>query len=142
MKEINVPVMALSTDLGAAGARLRESQRSALLAKVGNEYHLFSAGNVAVGRSRGAGTLSELEPDGVLTAGHAALATTDEYALTNITSEFAVLQVRDSELAVRYASSPKDYYCDGPRHHDDFPPPPVSEGDPCPHNDGYKVVCS
>jgi hypothetical protein len=176
MKQVNLPLVAMSTGLSKALTKLRKSKRSALFAESGGEYHLFTAGNIASGRSKGVEKLSELtstaklKPSGKQekTSKHAAprankapgarkhaaarpdLAHTYApagggrvaagFALQSITGESVMLGIRSIKLAVNFISSPKDLYCDGPRHHDDFPPPEVSEGDPCPHRDGHKIV--
>jgi len=62
------------------------------------------------------------------------------YVLGAIAGKFAFLGIQNVNMALKFVSSPKDLYCDGPRHHDDFPPPDVSEGDPCPHRDGHRIV--
>lgn len=161
MQEVDLPVVAISTELTEAIEILRKSQRAALLAEQQGEYHLFSAGSIVVGRSSGANTLFDLTPTKTVSLGvrpqerHAlgvevtipdlrdrARRVVSDYVLSKVTSVTASLQIRDTDLALNYVSGPKDYYCDGPRHHHDFPPPDVSEGDPCPRGDGYHIVSS
>ena len=161
MQEVDLPIVTISIELGAAIDLLRMAKRSALLAKQEKGYLLFSAGNVVVGRSKGAKALSDLTPSAVVSVpvptkkqrrfalevalpdfGGGAGKVLADYVLVKVSSGSAVLKFRDSVVAQKYVSAPKDYYCDGPPQHDDFPPPDVSEGDDCPHKDGYKVVSS
>lgn len=161
MQVVDLPIVAISTELGAAIKMLRKLKRGALLAKHKEAYFLFSAGNIVVGRSKGVKTLAELPLSAyervagpettrkrfALTValpdfGGSARKDAPDYVLGKVSGGSARLRIRDSALAVEYVSGPKDYYCDGPWRHDDFPPPSVSEGDPCPHQDGYKIVSS
>lgn len=63
MMKIKLPLMTMSTDLDGALANLRQSKRAALISEQGGTYHLFSAGSIVVGRSRGIKTLAELKVD-------------------------------------------------------------------------------
>ncbi len=49
--------------------------------------------------------------------------------------------ILDTDLAMKYVSSPSDCYCDGPRHHGSFSTE-VRDGDPCPYKDRHKIVCA
>jgi hypothetical protein len=170
MKQINLPVIAISTGLSGALTQLRKSKRSALLSESEGEYHLFTAGNIAAGRSKGVKTLSGLTSNAKLKAKTArsplagrskrpplvdarrlaagvakagakkVLPLAVPYVLGLVAGKSALLGIRNVNMALKFVSSPKDLYCDGPRHHDDFPPPDVSEGDPCPHRDGHKII--
>lgn len=171
MKQVDLPLMRISTGLSPALAQLRKSNRSALLSESEGKYHLFTAGNIAAGRSKGIKTLSALKsnaklkpktaapqsarvtkaqpsedrPGQRLLLGRARGAnivrrSTADYVLGPIVGKSAFLGIRSVNMALKFVASPKDLYCDGPRHHDDFPPPDVSEGDPCPHRDGHTIV--
>lgn len=160
MRVVDLPIVAISTELGAAIKMLRKLKRGALLAKQKKAYFLFSAGNIVVGRSKGMKTLAELPLSAYEVAGPettrkryalvvalpdfggSASKDAPDYLLGKVSSGSARLRIRDNAVAVKYVSGPKDYYCDGPWHHDDFPPPDVSEGDDCPYKDGYKIVSS
>ena len=172
MKQVDLPLMKISTGLSPALAQLRKSNRSALLSESEGEYHLFTAGNIAAGRSKGIKTLLDLKSNAKLkpqtTAPRSASRVTKaqpsagrsgqrlrlgrarganigrrsaaDYVLGPVAGKSAFLGIRSVNMALKFVASPKDLYCDGPRHHDDFPPPDVSEGDPCPHRDGHTIV--
>jgi hypothetical protein len=63
MKQVDLPLMAISVDLDTALARLKKSKRSALVSEESGRYSVFSAGSIVVGRSQGFKTLSELKLD-------------------------------------------------------------------------------
>lgn len=159
MKEVDLPVVPISVALNAAINVLKTAQRAALVATAENKYFIFSGGNIVVGRSKGVRTLSDLEPTavvsipapekkregfGLVTAlpdvGSAVGKVVGDYVISKRTQSLVHVLIKDDSVAINYVSSLKDYYCNGPRHHDDFPPPDVVEGDPCPHADGYTVV--
>lgn len=158
MEEVKLPLVPVSTTLSAAMDALRLAKRGALLATHGDQCFLIGAGHIVVGRSKGIETLSELAKTSIVTLPKTPkvqqvfesmvrsirIGRTDEpdYLLTEIVGNLGVVAFGDKQLAARYVSPPKDYYCDGPRHHDDFPPPDVSVGDDCPRRDGYKIVSS
>jgi hypothetical protein len=182
VKQIDLPLIKMSTGVGAALSQLRKAKRSALLSEYGGKYHLFTAGNIAAGRSKGSKKLSDLESivkllpmaepkitvkrtgggaqkkKGLLEnakprAGRSPQSGMERaqiakflgksasgYVLRNIAGKSAFLGVKSVNVALKFVSSPKDLCCDGPRHHDDFPPPDVSVGDPCPRRDGHKII--
>lgn len=61
--QVELPVMSISADLDVALSNLRSSRKSALLSEDNGAYHLFTAGSIVVGRSRGIKTLAELKID-------------------------------------------------------------------------------
>jgi len=173
MKQVDLPLIEMSTGLSAALTHLRKSKRSALLSESQGEYHLFTAGNIAAGRSRGIETLSDLKSTAKLklktASPHVGVGakktrlvgegrsaqrrdvrrgratpivgrSSARFVLGTVARKSAFLGIRSADMALRFFSGPKDLYCDGPNHHDDFPPPDVSEGDPCPHHDGHTIV--
>ena len=182
MKQVDLPLIKMSTGLSAALTQLRKSKRSALLSESEGKYHLFTAGNIAAGKSKGSKKLSDLESTvklkpmveskmivhrtrvgakkkkGLLENAKPRVGrstqrgldraevakiigrSTASYVLRNVAGKSALLGIRSVNLAMKFISSPKDLCCDGPRHHDDFPPPDVSAGDPCPHRDGHKII--
>lgn len=159
MKEVDLPLMQISAELSAAINILRTGQRAALVVEQQNKYFVFSAGNIVVGRSEGAKTLRDLKPTvvvsnpapekkregfSVVTAlpdfGSTGGKLVGEYLISKLSQTLVHVLIKDDSVAMNYVSGMRDYYCNGPRHHDDFPPPDVVEGDPCPHGDGYTVV--
>ena len=164
MTQIELPVMESSTDLETAIGKLKRDGCGALIADLEGRYRLITAGAIATGRKRGLNDLSELyEVDAVTVSiqerrqeRRAQVAAVGgegwnsevmesmldlpDHVLRSVVNNSAFLNVTNVVLARQYASPPKGYYCDGPWHHSDFPPPDVSEGDPCPHRDGHKVV--
>jgi hypothetical protein len=159
MPNVDLPVMAISTELSTALAKLRKCKRSALVAKAKGEYRLFNAGSIVVGQSKGKAVLSDLEPAQIISRqrrrersrgfvlevalpdlGAGAADVVADYVLTDLGPEFAHVLIRDSQVVTNYVSGPKDCYCDGPGMHD-FPPPNVLPGAECPFRDG-RIVCS
>jgi hypothetical protein len=61
--QVELPLMAMSTELGVALSTLKRSKRAALISEDKDTYHLFTAGSIVVGRSRGVKTLADLESD-------------------------------------------------------------------------------
>jgi hypothetical protein len=61
--QVELPVMSISAGLDVALSNLRSSRKSALLSEDNGAYHLFTAGSIVVGRSRGIKTLAELKID-------------------------------------------------------------------------------
>jgi hypothetical protein len=135
MKSIELPVMASSTDLVLAVDKLKRANRGALIAEENGRYHLYTAGSIVVGRAKGKNRLSDLLPEHTLAVGDRL----PQVVLERVTGSLAGLEISHDDVAQRYVSSPRDYYCDGPRHHE-FPPPSVSEGEDCPYLDGYTIV--
>lgn len=164
MPELELSVVPIEMGVGAAIDQLRKSGRSALLAKQEGGYDLFSAGNIVVGRSEGAKMLSDLTPDTRLSTkvvetkslvfglksrllvhlnfGVGTKQIAPDHILVSARGGGVLVNVPNAALVMKYLSGPKDYYCNGPRRHDDFPPPTVSAGDRCPHGDGYTIVSS
>jgi hypothetical protein len=136
--KIVLPVVTLNTDLTTALQILKERQRGALITKIDGEYRLLTAGSIVAGRRRPLPNVFYVTPENTLALG----AQSPQIDLEQVSDSGAIVNVDDVQMAQKYVSSPRDYYCDGPRHHDDFPPPYVSEGDPCPHKDGHTIVSS
>jgi hypothetical protein len=61
MKQVDLPLVSISTGLSSAMNTLRQSKRGALLSEHQGKYHLFTAGSIAVGRAKGVGTLAALK---------------------------------------------------------------------------------
>lgn len=174
---VKLPLVAMSTELGAALSTMRRSKRAALISKDEGAYSLFTAGSIVVARSRGIKTLADLKSDaksaapqlivrlptgraprklvalerdqpglgGGIKAGRPIERTAPSiggnYLLTHIAGQNAFIDLFDADLVTKYASSPGDCYCDGPRHHDSFAVA-VRDGDDCPYNDGHTIVCA
>jgi len=163
MKQVDLPLIAISASLSTALTQLRKSKRSALLSKSKGEYHLFTVGNIAAGRSKGIKTLSnlkstaKLQPEEAVArvriqikkaqlgkgrakaaklAGRAAA----KYVLGTVSGKYVSVGIRSAKLALNFVSDPSDLYCDGPNHHQVPPPEGIREGDPCPHFDGHTIV--
>jgi hypothetical protein len=163
MKQVDLPLIAISASLSTALIELRKSKRSALLSKSKGEYHLFTVGNIAAGRSKGIKTLSNLKstakvkPEDAVASvriqinkaqsgeGHVKAARVGgraaaKYVLGTVSGKYVSVGIRSVELALNFVSSPKDLYCDGPNHHSVPPPDGIREGDPCPRLDGHTIV--
>jgi hypothetical protein len=152
VKEIELPVAEVSTDLSEALRILHSRKRSAILIEHAGHYDLYRISSIRWARSNNVNVLGDLQPDDrVLGPGGRKVTQRPPIVMgaPGLTSggpaSFAPLpgkgHVEVADLvADLYAASPKDLYCDGPRAHDDFPPPNVSVGDDCPHGDGYKVI--
>jgi hypothetical protein len=166
MKQVDLPLIAISASLSTAITQLRKSKRSALLSKSKGEYHLFTVGDIAAGRSKGIKTLSNLKStakvkpeeavarvriqikkaqpgEGRVKAAKAARVAgraAAKYVLGAVSGKYVSVGIRSAELALNFVSSPKDLYCDGPNHHSVPPPDGIREGDPCPHLDGHTIV--
>jgi hypothetical protein len=130
VKEIQLLIVPADLELTSALSLMRIQRSAALLVEKDAGYALYSAGRVAAGRAKQARTLAEIQPD--LTpqpiAGAAAAAPPGTGRVL----------IHDLVLADIFVAAPRDYYCNGPRHHS-FPPPDVSEGDECPSGDGFIV---
>ena len=163
MKQVDLPLIAISASLSTALAQLRKSKRSALLSKSKGEYHLFTVGNIAAGRSKGIKTLSNLKstakvkPEeavarvriqikkaqlgkGRAKAAKLAGREAAKYVLGTVSGKHVSVGIRSAKLALNFVSGPNDLYCDGPNHHPVPPPDGIREGDPCPHLDGHTIV--
>ncbi len=163
MKQVDLPLIAISASLSTAITQLRKSKRSALLSKSKGEYHLFTVGDIAAGRSKGIKTLSNLKStakvkpeeavasvriqikkaqpgEGRLKASRVAGRAAAKYVLGTVSGKYVSVGIRSAELALNFVSSPQDLYCNGPNHHSVPPPAGIREGDPCPHRDGHTIV--
>lgn len=157
--DVHLPLVSSSLDLNSALDQLKTQNRSAVIAQHEGRYLLFTASNIAAGRHKGKTDLASLEADvavakvgeektlsvpvGVASGGGESgdwTSNSADFILKKAAGTTALLKVGNDALALKYSAGPTSYCCDGPRHHDDFPPPDVSVGDACPHNDGHKVI--
>jgi len=170
MKQIDLPLVAMSTGLGSAMKMLRKSSRGALLSEHEGTYHLFTAGGIATARAEGIETLSALRahpklkpvivvkrPTGRVPVRYrrAPLAETRSgdratpklvirpsrsYVLTKVAGKSAFVGVRSANEASVFVSAPAAYYCSRPVRPHSFSAGEVNVGDPCPRLDGYIIV--
>jgi hypothetical protein len=61
MKQIDLPLVGMSTGLDSAMKMLRKSSRGALLSEDEGMYHLFTASRIAAARAQGIETLSAMK---------------------------------------------------------------------------------
>jgi hypothetical protein len=158
MKEIELPIVSGDLSLTDAQSLLKERGCAALIVERQYGCALYSAGRIALGRKQHAKDFNDLQPDmrpPAITALGPAVHTLGTTAAIpeaspagrvtgnsfNTQPQTRRVRLMDGLLADIYVAPPKDYYCDGPRHHP-FPPPDVMEGDDCPSGDGHRIICA